>query len=340
MHPLPDDIVDTLGHAVATAARESGFSGAVRVSVGELLLHESLTGFSNRVYAIPLADSIRLPIASGTKVFTALTVLALIERGTLALDTPARELLGDDLPLVDAAVTVEHLLAHRSGIGDYLDEDALGDIRDYVLTVPCHQLAVPDDYLVLLDGLPMRTEPGAEFRYNNSGYVLLAVLAERAAGTPYHDLVDELVCRPAGLAATGFPFSDEPTCDVATGYLEATGMRTNVLHMPRRGLGDGGIATTAADIERLWQALFAGDIVSLDTVARMTTVQGYEEDGDGYGLGLSIVDDGSTFGLGGYDPGISFGSRHTPATGLTWTVISNHTDGAWPVIRAVRAALS
>jgi hypothetical protein len=80
--------------------------------------------------------------------------------------------------------------------------------------------------------------------------------------------------------------------------------------------------------------------VAPDMVARMTTAQGYEDDGDGYGWGCSVVDEGATVGFGGYDPGISFASRHTPTTGTTWTVMSNHTDGAWPVVRAIRAALA
>lgn len=326
--------------AIVAGASDEGFSGAVRVSVDGELVHESVAGLADRAHQIPITLDTRLAIASGAKPFTALTVLALVERGELALDMPARALLGDDVAALDDRVTVEHLLAHRSGFADYLDEEQLDDMRDYVLTVPTHRLAVPDDYLVLMDGLTMLTAPGTEFVYNNGGYVLLAVLAERAAATPYHDLVDELVCRPAGLNSTGFPFSDEPTGDVATGYLDADGLRTNVLHMPRRGLGDGGIATTAADIDRLWQALFAGNIVSPDLVGRMTTAQGFEDDGDGYGWGCSVVDDGATIGFGGYDPGISFASRHTPATGTTWTVISNHTDGAWPVVRAIRAALA
>ena len=50
--------------------------------------------------------------------------MSLIEDGTLELATTARSVLGDDLPLIDDDVTIEHLLAHRSGIGDYLDEDA------------------------------------------------------------------------------------------------------------------------------------------------------------------------------------------------------------------------
>ena len=60
------------------------------------------------------------------KGLTALAVVSLIDDGTLDLTTTARSVLGDDLPLIDDGVTIEHLLAHRSGIGDYFDEEAHG----------------------------------------------------------------------------------------------------------------------------------------------------------------------------------------------------------------------
>lgn len=336
---MSSDLAERIDEVVAAGCAE-GFSGVVRVRVDGELVHESAAGFADRAHAIPMTTTTRLPLASGAKAFTAATVMALVERGALALGTPARELLGDDLLLVDDAVTVEHLLSHRSGIGDYIDEEADGDIRDHVLTAPLHQLATPDDYLVLLDGLPMRDAPGTTFRYNNSGFVLLAVLAERAAGMPYHVLVDELVCRPAELTSVGFPWSDAPTGDTAVGYLEADGLQTNVLHMPRRGLGDGGVAATAADIERFWDALFAGAIVTPDTAARMATVHGREDDRIGYGLGLWLFHDAATAGMEGYDPGISFRSQHTPARSITWSVMANHTDGAWTLAKPLREALT
>ena len=61
-------------------------------------------------------------------------------------------MLGADLPLIDDRVTVEQLLAHRSGIGDYLDEDETGDVNDYVMPVPVHELATTEQYLAVLDG--------------------------------------------------------------------------------------------------------------------------------------------------------------------------------------------
>ena len=79
-------------------------------------------GLADRAHGVPFTADTRVAVASGAKGFTALTVMRLVEDGVLSLDTRARDLLGDDLPLIDDAVTVEHLLAHRSGIGDYLDE--------------------------------------------------------------------------------------------------------------------------------------------------------------------------------------------------------------------------
>jgi CubicO group peptidase (beta-lactamase class C family) len=70
------------------------------------------------------------------KGFTALAVVSLIEEGVLTLSTPARAVLGSDLSAIDDGVTVEHLLSHRSGIGDYLDEEAGFEVAEYVMPVP------------------------------------------------------------------------------------------------------------------------------------------------------------------------------------------------------------
>jgi hypothetical protein len=96
------------------------------------------------------------------------------------LTTRARELLGDDLPLIDDGVTVEHLLTHRSGIGDYLDENEAYQVDDYVLAVPVHTLAKTIDYLTVLDGHPQCFRPDERFAYNNGGFVVLALLAVNA----------------------------------------------------------------------------------------------------------------------------------------------------------------
>jgi CubicO group peptidase (beta-lactamase class C family) len=315
-----------------TLAAESALSGVVRVDRGEEILVDNAYGFADRRWEIPNETSTRFAIASGVKSMTALAVVSLVEDGTLELATTARSVLGGDLPLIDDAVTVEQLLAHRSGIGDYFDEDAGGEITDYVLPVPVHRLAETEEYLEVLDGFPTKFAPDERFSYCNGGFVVLALIAERAGGAPFRDLVAQRVCEPAGMTDTAFLRSDELPGRTAVCYLAADGLRTNVLHLPVRGSGDGGIYTTAADIQALWTACFAGRIVSLDWVREMTRPRSTAET-KRYGLGFWLHASADTVILEGYDAGVSFRSLHDPRADVTATVMSNWSDGAWPVAR-------
>ena len=313
---------------------ESRFSGAVRIDRGGELVLERGYGSARRDTDMPNTPSTQFATASGLKGLTALAVMALVEDGVLALNTTARSVLGDDLRLIADDVTVEHLLAHRSGIGDYLDEDAEGyDTTDYIIPVPVHTLLGPEDYVPILDGFPTKFPAGSDFGYCNGGFVVLALIAERASGVPYHDLVLQRVCEPAGLADTAFLRSDELPARAAHGHLFAEGPRTNVLHLPVRGTGDGGIYTTVGDMRTFWTALFDGRIVPRERVADMVAPRSDAYEGWQYGLGFWLMAGTSAVGVRGYDAGVSFTTLHDPETDTTCTVVSNWTDGAWPLAR-------
>ena len=113
----------SLEDAVDSAARRTDFSGVVRVDRATGIEFANAYGLADRRHRIPAAIDTQFGLASGTKGLTALAVVRLVEDGVLELSTTARSVLGGDLPLIDDGVTVEHLLSHRSGIGDYLDED-------------------------------------------------------------------------------------------------------------------------------------------------------------------------------------------------------------------------
>ena len=316
----------------ALAAREQ-FAGVVRVDLPEDRGFAAAYGLADRRCGVANTVDTRFAIASGAKAFTALTVMREVEEGRLALATPARSVLGDDLPLIDERVTVQHLLEHSSGIGDYFDEDAADEITDYPLTVPVHTLATTEDYLISLDGFPQLFAPGERVKYCNGAYVVLALIAGRVSGTPFHELVETAVCGPAGMSDTAFLRSDELPAGTATGYLDPDGMRTNVLHLPVRGSGDGGIYSTAADITTLWTALMGAGIVKAATLATMTQPRWQWADEDvHYGLGISIDDASGALMFEGYDAGVSFFTSHDPARGSAYTVISNTSEGAWPVV--------
>ena len=321
--------------SVDRIAAETAFSGVVRVDRGDEVEFVKAYGFAHRGWEIPNEVDTRFGIASGTKGLTALTLMSLVEEGRLSRTTTARSVLGDDLPLIDDAVTVEHLLAHRSGIGDYYDEDIVREPLDYVSPVPVHELGSTEDYLRALGGFETKFPPDERFSYSNGGFVVLALIAERASGTPFHELVVERVCEPAGMVDTEFLRSDELPGRTAIGYLAEDGPRTNVFHVPVRGSGDGGIFTTAADVSALWTAVFAGRIVSMDVVAEM--VQPRSEvpsptQPARYGLGMWLHPTRDLVELHGSDAGVSFQTVHDPRERFTYTVLSNTTDGAWPIV--------
>lgn len=331
---LRTDVVEAL-------VEETRFSGVVRVDGPGGIELEWAFGLADRGHEIANRIDTRFGLASGTKSLTALAVVSLIADGSLTLETPARSLLGDDLPLIHDAVTIEQLLSHRSGIGDYLDESQLEDDNDYTMTVPVHRLATTEDYLAVLEGYPTAFAPGERFEYCNGGFVVLALIAERRSGVAFHDLVRERVCEPAGMSDTAFLRSDELPGDAALGYLAAEGLRTNILHLPVRGSGDGGIYSTARDIRALWEAVFAGRIVPDPWVAEMMRPRGEDpRAASRYGLGFWLHPTREIPSLEGADAGVSFRSSHDPASGVTTTVISNTTDGAWPIAELLERRLS
>ncbi|NCG25011.1 MAG: serine hydrolase, partial [Actinobacteria bacterium] len=164
-------------------------------------------------------------------------------------------------------MTIETLLAPRSGVGDYLDEEQLGDIDDFILDVSAHTLATPDDYLPQISSHPQVSAPGERFAYNNGGFVMLSIAMERATGARFHDPVRERVFEPAKMTGAGFSRSDDLPANAAFGYVKSG--RTNVFHLPVIGGGDGGAYVTAEDMSAFWIALFDGRLLSNDLAAAM-----------------------------------------------------------------------
>jgi CubicO group peptidase (beta-lactamase class C family) len=331
-----------LEQAVDAVAAANGFSGVVRVDRGDDVELASAYGLAHRGYGIANTVDTQFGIASGTKGLTAVAIASLVEDGSLDLSATARSVLGRDLPLIGDDVTIEHLLSHRSGIGDYLDEEADHDVADYLMPVPVHELATTEQYLAVLDGHGTKFPPGERFAYCNGGYVVLALIAERVSGVPFHELLRQRVCAPAGMADSEFLRSDELPGRAALGYLTVDGAsRTNVFHLPVRGSGDGGIYSTAADISAFWSTLFAGRIVSADHVAELVRPRSDVPQGSvRYGLGFWLPASSDAVMLEGSDAGVSFRSVHEPERRVTHTVISNTTDGAWPVTRLLGEMLS
>ncbi|MEO7587700.1 MAG: serine hydrolase domain-containing protein [Arachnia sp.] len=328
--------VDQLAAALSAAAHESNFSGVVLLRQGNHIVLKLASGMADRAENRPITIQTRFATASVTKGFTALTVVALIEEGLLGFDTTLRQLVGEELPHVDPAVTIEHLLGHTSGVGDYLDEDLIDSSDDYILDVPVHTLQGPQDYLSLLNRHRQSYPPGHHATYNNAGYIMLALAIERASGGSYHDEVRRRVFAPADMHETDFLRSDRLPAATALGYLSDG--RTNILHLPVIGTGDGGAYTTAADMLRFWDALMGGRVVSPPLLERMTVPNEAfppSQPGQSSGLGFWINPDRITVQLEGEDAGVSCRTGAHPTSGFQYVLIANNSEDVWPLAAIV-----
>ena len=272
-------------------------------------------GLADRAHHIPNTVDTRFAIASGTKGLTALTVVSLIEDDALRLSTTARSVLGNDLPLIGDDVTIEHLLAHRSGIGDYLDEEA-----------------GHDDHRLRADGTgpragDHRAVPGrcsTDTRPSSPGRAVLLLQqrlrrarADRRAGQRRALPRSRAANASARPPACATPSSSGPTsCPdrTAIGYLTIDGgSRTNVFHLPVRGNGDGGIYSTVADISGSGSPCSPARSCPTDWVAEMVRPRSdVPSESMRYGLGFWLHRSSDTVMLEGYDAGVSFRSVHDP----------------------------
>ena len=320
---------ETIEHDEIAALLADDFSGVVSVRSGSKRT-VVVQGFADRATGMVIEAGTRFGCASAAKTFTALVALRAIKAGALELDTLVARLVPEH-PQLHPEVTVRHLLEHTSGIGDYLAEDDEIDIESVVLPVPVAELDTPAAVLPMLDLAP-HAEPGEPFRYNNGGYVLLAVVAERAEGRSHYDQAQDIF-DAAAMSDSGFFRSDQLPENTALGYLESGA--TNIDNLPVRGNGDGGVYLTVGDVDRFWDALRDGRLLPAELRDQMTTPR-HDAGSDGhYGWGLWLNAEGSAWSMEGMDAGVSFRSTHAPAKALTLTVVSNTTSGAWPALRAI-----
>lgn len=309
------------------------FSGVVRVQRRGEVIVEFASGWSDRANRRLNKLESRFAVASGTKAFTALTIMSLVESGALTLDTTVRSVVAGDLAHVDEAVTIDHLVTHRSGVGDYLDEAAGGDIDDHVLgSLSAHTLERARDYLPLLNAHEQRSAPGQRFAYNNSGFVMLSLLIETTTGS-YHRAVRDRVFTPAAMNGAGFFRTDDLPADTAIGYLENG--RSNVFHLPVVGMGDGGAFLTLDDTTPFWNSFLGGRIVSLDSVAAMTSEVSVHDDSRSYGRGFWLGPGADHVWFEGMDAGVSFQSGVFRDADVRYSVISNTSTGVWPLVRTI-----
>lgn len=273
--PRPELVarLDSIVHRYLADSQATG--GTVVVARGGDLLYARGFGERDRERHLPATPETVYPIGSVTKTFTAAAVMQLVEEGRVALDDPVTTYL-PQFPRW-SAVTVRHLLSHTSGIP--LTSPAWRALWDRELP--------PADYVrVLADTLV--SAPGAQFRYANTGYMVLGLVIEAVTGRPYGDVLAERVFRPLGMRSARMCATRDPDTLYARGYgrlVGAVAPTTEGSIVPL--FSAGALCMSAPDLLRWARALVEGRVVSPAGFARMARSDTAGGAPTEYGFGLA-----------------------------------------------------
>jgi CubicO group peptidase (beta-lactamase class C family) len=314
--------------ALFAACQEPGApSASVMVIQEGKITYKKAFGLANIEERVSAATHTNYRLASVTKQFTAMAAMMLADRGKLGFDQKLTAFF-DDLPAWSSKVSVRHLLNHTSGVPAY--EPTVQHIRPEEVT-PANQLLDKDVLAILKKQNTTYFEPGAEFRYSNSGYALLALIIEKVSGMSYAQFLERNIFGP--LEMTGTVAHQEGVSTVrnrAYGYLkEGGGFLRRDQSATSAVLGDGGIYSSVEDLGKWDRALTEGKLVKAETWQQAVT-PGTLADGRrtayGFGWEVGTFDEKPAWRHSGGTIGFTTHILRLPEHRVTVIVLQNRMD--------------
>jgi D-alanyl-D-alanine carboxypeptidase len=273
--------------AIDAAARDAlAATGAPSASVavvrGGAIAYVQAYGSARLDPAEAARPAMRYSIGSVSKQFTATAILMLADEGKLSLDDP----VGKFVPGLTKGdvVTIRQILSHTSGYQDYWPQDY---VPPFMLQ-PTAATAILDRWAKK----PLDFEPGAEYQYSNTGYVLAGLIVEKASGRPLLPFLTERIFRPLGMTSVANIDQERLGDTDPTGYLRYALGPPRVA--PKEGKGwlfaAGELAMTAEDLARWNVAMLQQKLLKPESY-RQQQREVLRTDGLGisYGLGVDVT---------------------------------------------------
>ena len=295
------------------------FSGAIAIAKDGKILFTAVNGMADRDKKISNKLDTRFRIGSMNKMFTAVSILQLVQDGKIALTDPLGKYLAD-YPNKDVAskVTIHHLLTHTGGTGDIFGPQ-----------FSAHRLELRTlrDYVKLYGERDLKFEPGSRWEYSNYGFLLLGVVIEKVSAGSYYDYVRDRVFKPAGMTSTASLPEDETVPGRSVGYMKdgPNGLRPNTDTLPYRGTSAGGGYSTAEDLVRFGIALQTHKLLNAHYTDLLTTGKVETRPGEKYAYGFfdRNANGVRSFGHGGGAPGMNGDLQIFPQSGYVIAALSN-----------------
>jgi D-alanyl-D-alanine carboxypeptidase len=318
-------IKKTLEYLDSLSADDS-FSGTVLIAKDGIPILKNAYGMAHRSFRVPNKIDTKFNLGSMNKMFTAVAVLQLVEKGMLSLQDKIIQHV-PDYPNKEIAekITIQHLLMHSSGLGHYWTEEFNNASKDRFKKV--------EDYIPLFADQPLLFEPGMQYSYSNAGYMVLGLIIERVTGDDYFNYVMKNIYEPAGMVNTDAYETDHIIPNCAVGYTtygaEPGTVKNNLfLHVVKGGPAGGGYSTVE-DLLGFSNALLGHTLLAAEYTEILTTGKIDVDVNDRYAYGFrERFENGHRIvGHGGGFPGISSNLSMYTDLGYTVAILSNIDQG-------------
>ncbi len=255
-------------------------AAVIVVRDGKVVLRKGY-GRANMELGVPVEPDMVFRIGSVTKQFTAVAILMLVEQGKLSLDDDITKFL-PDYPTKGQKITIEHLLTHTSGIKSYtsLPEWKAQWRKD----VPVGEL------IGIFKDKPMDFAPGERYAYNNSAYVLLGAVIEKASGQTYEEFVEKNIFAPLGMKHSFYDNTEQIITRRVAGYSKGKEGFINAAYLSMSQPQAAGSLVSTVDDLALWDAaLYTEKLVKQESLKQAWTSEKLNNGkATNYGFGWSI----------------------------------------------------
>ena len=245
-------ITKKINDLLTEALSKQVFSGNVLVAKDNTVVYEKSTGKADIPNNIANTATTSFQIGSITKLFTEILVLQLVEQKKIGLSDKLGKYIDGFSKEIAENVTIEQLMQHTSGLGDYTQGDDFMQMHQNIQSV--------SDILPLIRKKPLLFEPGTGKQYSNSGYVILSAIIEKITGRSYGAFLKEKIFDVLGMDHSGFNAYTKDVPGKAKGYLSnQMGPLEDNLRMHVVGAGDGGIYSTTGDMWKFMNSFISNN---------------------------------------------------------------------------------
>ena len=206
------DLLKKIDSLIEKAVKLNRFNGSILVSQNGIIVYEKAYGYQHARKNILNSANTIYQIGSTTKEFTAAIILKLAEQHKLSLDDKLSIYFPDYKR--GNEISIRHLLTHTSGIYEIL--------RNHTAVMESTTPKSKDRLLSFFINEPLDFEPGTQYAYCNSGYILLGLIVEKLTGQSYQRIVTDSILGPLKMNHTGFDFAGLNSPDKAMGYTKYT----------------------------------------------------------------------------------------------------------------------